>query len=82
MYTRGPYAWRMIANMYLAGRGGAVGRDKGSFQRDFYVRDLQGPGGQADVKLRLPFASSKVLASRQLSSWRKVTLPVSDLSMG
>ena len=31
MYVKGPYAWRMIANMYLGGG------DKGSFQRDVYM---------------------------------------------
>lgn len=63
----------MSVNIY-----GGWGTDKGSFKRDFYVKgDLQDPGGQAYVKLRLPFASSEVLTLRQLSSWRKVTLPVS-----
>ena len=47
----------MTANIYLGGKG----RDKGRFQRDFY-RILE----VGLVKLRLPFASSKVLTLRQL----------------
>ena len=31
MYISGSYAWGMIVNIYLGGRG----RDKGSFQRNF-----------------------------------------------
>jgi len=42
----------------------------GAFQRNFYMlkETLQDPGGQDNVKLRLPFARSKILTSRQLSS--------------
>ena len=39
-----------------------------------FEEDSQDPGG---VGLRLPFTFSKVSALRQLSSKRKVTLPIS-----
>ena len=65
MYIRGPYFWKMTANIYLG-----WGIEIRKFPKGFlYIRgDLQDPGGQANVKLRLPFALSKVLTSRQLSS--------------
>ena len=42
--------------------------------------DFQDPGGQDNVKLRLPFALRKVSSLRQLTSWR-VTACLRDLSM-
>ena len=48
-------------------------RDKGGFQRNFYMLDLQDPGSQAEICLLL-LAGIKL---RQLSSWRNVALPVS-----
>ena len=73
MYIRGPYTWRRTAHLYL----GEV-EIKKFLKGLFYVKDLQDPGGPATVKLRLPFASSKVFTMRQLRSWRKVTLPASS----
>ena len=44
-----------------------MGRDKGSFQKDFHVEeDLQDPGDVAIIKLRLLLAFSKTLTLRQL----------------
>ena len=44
MFISGPYALRMIPNKYLEVE---AGRDKGSFQRNFYMFrvDSQDPGG-------------------------------------
>ena len=63
--------------MYLAGGGGQVEIKEFSKGFSYVKEDLQDPGHEANVKLRLPLASSKVVTLRQPSSWRKVTLPVS-----
>ena len=65
----------MIANMDLGGR------DKGSFPFFSFLYILKKTykilEGWDNVKLRLPFALSKVLTLKQLNSQRKVTLLVS-----
>ena len=37
MYFSGPYVWRAIANIYPLQEEEVRVRDKGSFQRDFYM---------------------------------------------
>ena len=58
----------MIANISLWGLQEWAKKKEDSKGIFDVKKDLQDPGGQANVKLRVPFASSKVLTLRQLSS--------------
>ena len=64
MYIGGPYAWGMIANTCLGG----LEIKEVSKGISIVKVDLQDLGGGEGVRLGLPFALSKVLTSRQLSS--------------